>query len=154
MTFQKQTRPPPPTSNFRRCNNSNSEGSISGREHSCRKSRNCNIVIDSFSLSLSFSPPRYEAREVEKRWKEKIKIKKKRKKKQKKNGKREKRKPRYLDVARENALSYTILQPCNVAFTFQSCSINSQRERDPCSTREPAIFARTTEERRSKHISP
>lgn len=151
MTFQKQTRPPPPTSNFRRCNNSNSEGSISGREHSCRKSKNCNIVIVSLSLSLFHPPLRNE------RSREKVKRKNKNRKEEKKgekNGKREKRKPRYLDVARENALSYTILQPCNVAFTFQSCSINSQRERDPCSTREPAIFARTTEQRRSKHISP
>ena len=37
-----------------------------------------------------------------------------------------KKETRYLGVARENALSYTIPQPCNVAFTFQSFSINSR----------------------------
>ena len=40
--------------------------------------------------------------------------------------KRKKKETRYLGVARENALSYTIPQPCNVAFTFQSFSINSR----------------------------
>ena len=59
---------------------------------------------------------------------------------------------RYLGVARENALSYTIPQPCNVAFTFQSFSINSGWL--PCSTRERVIFAKQSNRRNMFHFRP
>ena len=64
-----------------------------------------------------------------------------------------KKETRYLGVARENALSYTIPQPCNVAFTFQSFSINSRAIL--YSTRERAIFAKQSNRRNSMfHFRP